>query len=301
MKYLGILLSTTKLLKCAWQPLVDKVADKLPLWKGQLLRRTGHLTLIRTTLSAIPIFTVISLELPHWVIKVLVKIMRSFLCCGTDEVQGGKCLVAWHQVQRPLFLGGLGIVDLKRFGMALRLRWLWLDRTEVDRPWTSLPPKEDPEAASFFQASITCFAGNGHSIRFWQDPWLNGKAIQDLAPDLVVVVPKWHRIGRTVVAALHGHTWIRDVAGSYTVPVIMQYLHVRVLVDEVALDSRRPDLFHCRWSPSGLYSASLTYQATFQGQTALFGARELWKVKVPNKCRMFIWLVLQERCWTAER
>jgi hypothetical protein len=80
-------------------------------------------------------------------------------------------------VQPLLCLGGLGIVDLKWFGMALRLRWLWLDRTEPDRPWTSLPAKEDPKASSFFQASITCFAGNGHSIRFWQDPWLNGKVI----------------------------------------------------------------------------------------------------------------------------
>jgi hypothetical protein len=267
---------------------VDKVADKLPMWKGQLLQRTGRLTLIRTTLSAIPVFTTISLELLHWVIKALVKIMQAFLWCGTDKVQGGKCLVAWHQVQRPLCLGGLSIVDLKRFGMALRLRWLWLDHMELDRPWTSLPAKEDSEASSFFQASITCFAGNDHLIRFWQDPWLNGKAIHDLAPDLVAVVPKRHRIGRTVVAALHGHAWIRDIAGPYTVPMIMQYLHVRALVDEVALDSTRPDLFHWCWSPSGLYSASLAYQATFQGQTALFGARELWKVKVPNMCRMFI-------------
>jgi hypothetical protein len=85
------------------------------------------------------------------------------------------------------------------------------------------------------------------------------------------------------------------------VPVIMQYLHVRALVDEVALDSTRPDLFHWRWSPSGLYSASSAYQATFQGHTTLFRARELWKVEVPNKCHMFIWLVLQDRCWTAER
>jgi hypothetical protein len=62
----------------------------------------------------------------------------------------------------------------------------------------------------------------------------------------------------------------------------MQYLHVRALVDEVALDLTRPDLFHWRWSPSGLYSASSAYQATFQGHTTLFRARELWKVEVPT-------------------
>jgi hypothetical protein len=41
-------------------------------------------------------------------------------------VQGGKCLVSWDQVQRPLSLGGLGVLDLRMMGMSLRLHWLWL-------------------------------------------------------------------------------------------------------------------------------------------------------------------------------
>jgi hypothetical protein len=74
---------------------------------------------MRTTLSTIQVFMTISIELPQWLIKALVKIMRAFVLCGTDKVQGGKCLVVWHQVQRPLHLGSLDTTDLKRFGMAL--------------------------------------------------------------------------------------------------------------------------------------------------------------------------------------
>jgi hypothetical protein len=85
------------------------------------------------------------------------------------------------------------------------------------------------------------------------------------------------------------------------VPVIILYLQVRMLVDEVVLDPATQDNFRWRWCSSGVYLAFLAYQATFQGQTALYGTKELWKVKDPNKCRMFIWLVLQDRCWTAER
>jgi hypothetical protein len=44
--------------------------------------------------------------------------MKGFLWSGTDSVQG-KCLVAWGCVQRPLLLGGLGILDPKIFGQAL--------------------------------------------------------------------------------------------------------------------------------------------------------------------------------------
>jgi hypothetical protein len=48
----------------------------------------------------------------------------------TDTMQAGKCLVAWPYIHRPLELGGLGVLDLKTFGMALHLRWLWLSRMD---------------------------------------------------------------------------------------------------------------------------------------------------------------------------
>jgi hypothetical protein len=65
-RYLGIPVSVTKLPKSAFQPLVDQVADRLPDWKGKLLHRSGCLTLVKTMLSTIPIYTTISLELPPW-------------------------------------------------------------------------------------------------------------------------------------------------------------------------------------------------------------------------------------------
>lgn len=63
-KYLGIPLSTSKLPKSALQPILDAVADRLPTWKGQLLHRSGRLTLIKTTLTAIPIHLIINLNVP---------------------------------------------------------------------------------------------------------------------------------------------------------------------------------------------------------------------------------------------
>jgi hypothetical protein len=94
MKYLGIPLSVKKLPKSAWQPLVDRVTDKLPIWKGNLMHRSGWLTLIKTPLTAIPVYTSINIGLPPWVIKALTKIMRAFLWMGMNTVQRGKCLVA---------------------------------------------------------------------------------------------------------------------------------------------------------------------------------------------------------------
>jgi hypothetical protein len=113
LKYLGIPLSVHKLSKASLQPLSDCVADKLQTWKGNLMHRSGRLALIKSTLSAIPIYTSIGVDLPPWVIKALQKIMKAFLWTGTKVVSAGKCVVAWSRVQRPLALGRLGITDLR--------------------------------------------------------------------------------------------------------------------------------------------------------------------------------------------
>jgi hypothetical protein len=90
------------------------------------MHRSGRLTLIKTTLAAIPVYTVMSQVLQAWLHQAFTKIFKAFLWTGTEVVEGGKCLVAWSSVQRSLQHGGLGVPDLKLMGRALRLRWLWL-------------------------------------------------------------------------------------------------------------------------------------------------------------------------------
>lgn len=94
----------------ALQPLVDRVADRLPTWKGRLVNKSGRLELIKSTLTAIPIHIAICIRLPGWVFKALEKIMKVFLWTGTKVVNAGKCLVAWPKVQKQKELGGLGIL-----------------------------------------------------------------------------------------------------------------------------------------------------------------------------------------------
>jgi hypothetical protein len=98
------------------------------------MNKTGRLTLIKTTLTAMPIYTPINLELQIWLLKGMTKLMKGFLWSGTEVEQGGggggKCLVAWSKVQRPLELGGMGVLDLQLMDRALHTRWLWLQHSE---------------------------------------------------------------------------------------------------------------------------------------------------------------------------
>jgi hypothetical protein len=59
--------------------LIDKVADRLPPWKGRLMNRSGRLELIKSMLLAMAIHVSIYMGLPSWVIKVLEKIFKVFL------------------------------------------------------------------------------------------------------------------------------------------------------------------------------------------------------------------------------
>jgi hypothetical protein len=70
---------------------------------------------------------------PKWFIKAIDKIRRGFLWKGRKDIQGGCCLVALETVQRPLELGGLGILNLEVMGWALQVRWLWLHKTDPSK------------------------------------------------------------------------------------------------------------------------------------------------------------------------
>jgi hypothetical protein len=54
----------SKLSKSALQPLIDKMVDWLPAWQGRLMHQSGRLTLIKTTLVVIPVYTAMSFHLP---------------------------------------------------------------------------------------------------------------------------------------------------------------------------------------------------------------------------------------------
>lgn len=121
-------------------------------------------------------------------------------------------MVVWEKVQRPLDLGGLGILNLEYMGWALQMKWLWYMKTDNNHPWKGLDIKIHPNAVALFNIGLTTQVGNGSSTRFWLDKWFMGCCLQDLAPEVVAAVPPNVRESRTVEEALNTRSWPR--AGS---------------------------------------------------------------------------------------
>lgn len=93
--YLGLPLSNKKLRKSDLMQWIDKIVDPLPGWKAHLLNLAGRTAMVRFVLSAIPVYLLIALNVPKWVIKKIDKIRRAFLWTGRKETNRDICLVAW--------------------------------------------------------------------------------------------------------------------------------------------------------------------------------------------------------------
>jgi len=106
-------------------------------------------------------------------------------------------------VCRPKELGGLGISNLTKVGVALRVRWVWRDRR------IGIPSVADERPVmALFSAATVIGLGNDESTLFWTNRWINGSSVEDLAPSLFNAVrPRKRRA--TVAEALPGSAYGR--------------------------------------------------------------------------------------------
>lgn len=74
--------------------------------------------------------------------------------------------MSWTRVYGLTCLGGLGVVDLRFFGYALRLRWEWLRRAEPDQCWVKLSARHEKSVAAMAAISMVVARGDGETALF---------------------------------------------------------------------------------------------------------------------------------------
>lgn len=69
--------------------LIDRIAEKLPGWKADLLNRAGRAILVQHVLTAMMSYVATALDLPPWCLKAIGKIRRNFLLRGGKQANVG--------------------------------------------------------------------------------------------------------------------------------------------------------------------------------------------------------------------
>ena len=166
----------------------------------------------------------------------------------------------WKKLQRPKKLGGLGVCDLERFSRALRLRWVWFEWKEPDRPWVggNLPVNEADR--QLFRASTVVTVGNGNMAEFWEASWLQGRAPRDIAPNLYKLAWRKHL---KVKDQLINQSWTRGLWKMSSVEEMTEFVGLWDLVQNVQLTLEK-DQIAWRWTADGVYSAKSAYEVQFQ-------------------------------------
>jgi hypothetical protein len=143
--------------------------------------------------------------------------------------------------------------------------------------------------------------GDVSNTLFWEDRWIAGQRIRDIAPTIVNMVPnKWIK-KRTVNDALQNESWIHDIWGQVMMQMLSNFLSLWDLLSGTILQQGVHDTHVWCLSSSGQYTTMHAYEALCQGCIRFDPWRCIWKSWAPGKCKLFLWLAAHDRCWRADR
>jgi hypothetical protein len=153
---------------------------------------------------------------------------------------------------------------------------------------------------AIFEATTSSVAGDGASTFFWLDKWLPKGRLKDLAPRLFALIPKRLLRSRLVKDCLDGG-WLDDIPADLDALAIDQLLAVADRVEGLTITAGVPDVFRWNWGAKRDLLRKDMLPGHVPWSIEMAGALQVWKSRVPAKCRFFMWLALRDRCWTADR
>lgn len=123
-RYLGLPLMTQSMRIQDYQPLLEKIRNRINTWTCRFLSYAGRLQLIKAVILSIVSFWAAVFRLPSCCIKEVDKICSAFLWFGPSlNSTGAK--VAWRDICTDKSEGGLGIRKLKEVNMVYGLKLVW--------------------------------------------------------------------------------------------------------------------------------------------------------------------------------
>lgn len=217
-KYLGLPLGASPKLKSTWKPVIEKFKARLPSWKKRYLSFGGRITLIKSVFNSLPIYYMSLFKMPEGVAKTIEGIQARFLW-GSYDLKRKIHMVCWEKIKQSKDCGGLGVRGIKEMNEALLLKWWWRFGSEKQALWRRIIcskygmnldlwqpnmvikrnvsviwkdiiqiQSRKPLVFSKFTENINISIGDGRSIAFWTDEWVDGKSLKNLFPRIFSII-----------------------------------------------------------------------------------------------------------------
>ncbi|PHU24592.1 40S ribosomal protein S7 [Capsicum chinense] len=240
---------------------------KLTSWKTNFLSQSGRLVLAKSTLNAIPTYTMQYFKLPKNICHFIDQIQRDFLW-GSSSVKRKIYYVGWGQVTKPKVNGGLGLCDCENKNKAIFTRLSWRMFTQPSSPWArTLVSKynnwHQSSTRSFIWKNIllggvicnksTAWApASGAFINVWSYRW-----IPNVPPLRQVLSGPLHRNKDKLRLSdiWNGHSWEWEKI-SFDIPLDIIHRAAAICPSNTLGNQDKP---YWALNPNGLLSTKLVY------------------------------------------
>jgi hypothetical protein len=122
--YLGVPIFKGKPKASYFQPIADKVKQKLSAWKASLLSIAGRVQLVQAVVQSMFVYSFAIYSWPIALLRDVEKSIRNFIWSG--DIEKRKLVtVSWDKVCRPHAQGGLNLRSLIKLNLASNLKLCW--------------------------------------------------------------------------------------------------------------------------------------------------------------------------------
>ena len=132
--YLGLPLEAKHKALGVWDSIEERYRKRLAAWKTQYISKGGRITLIRSTLSSLPIYYLSLFRMPQKVCARLERIQRQFLWGGSAP-EKKISLVRWATVCSEKRKCSIGLKSLSKLNKALLCKWSWRFANDQKAQW----------------------------------------------------------------------------------------------------------------------------------------------------------------------
>ncbi|GJR33240.1 hypothetical protein Tco_1109472, partial [Tanacetum coccineum] len=124
--FLGVKVGGIMSRRSSWDEVIAKLTSQLNKWKLKAFSIGGHLTLIKSVLSSLPLYHMSIFKCPMGVLKLLESIRQNFFNSFTNSYRR-LALIGWKKVLASKKNGGLGVSSSLDNPHIIPRRYPWLD------------------------------------------------------------------------------------------------------------------------------------------------------------------------------